>query len=430
MYAIRTIILGSTAVSATVFAQYTMHALDITVTSSRQKWLAVGMLSACLAVCAISNRLSFKIMNALGFVKIASMAFIICTGIAVLSGLTPIKDPLENLKAPFEGSNWSANALVTALMKIDYSYDGWNCAIIFMSEVQTQQDDTPNSSSGSSASDPVKIVRRAGYAALGLVTLIFLIINIAYFAAIPKETLSQSGSLVGVLFCESVYGIGFVSKRLFPLMVTSSCIGLLIATTLYHARIVRETARQGVLPYPEFLSSTWPFGTPGGPILIQWVLSVLLILLPPAKGAFEFLIDSHIYPNLVFGTLSALAVWILRARTTLPEKGIFRAWNGFVAIYIVKCIVSLVMPWIPPRGGSHSDDGRMWYAMYCVVGLVLIVFSMLYYWVWMILLPRLGGYEMVQETVTLEGGALTNRFEKVPIERSRDEEDTTPLLNE
>lgn len=72
----------------------------------------------------------------------------------------------------------------------------------------------------------------------------------------------------------------------------------------------------------------------------------------------------------------------------------------------------------------------MWYGTYCVVGVVLVLSSMLYYWIWMILLPRLGGYEMVQETVTLEGGALTNRFQRVPIERSGDEEDTAPLLDD
>ncbi|KAG8979683.1 hypothetical protein FRB94_011586 [Tulasnella sp. JGI-2019a] len=434
VFAICSVILGSTAVSATVFAQYTMHALDIVVTPWRQKWLAVAMLSFCLAICAASNRVSFRIINALGFIKIASMAFIICTGIAVLSGLTSIKDPAENLKRPFEGSNWGANALVTGLIKIDYTFNGWSSAIVFLSEVQADAT-TGSLYLQSPHTDPVNLVRRASYAALAFVTVIFLFINIAYFAAIPKETLSQSGSLVGAMFCESVYGVdSFVAKRLFPLMVTSSCVGLLIATTLYHARIVRETSRQGVLPFPEILSSTWPFGTPAGPILVQWVLSVLVIVLPPAKEAFEFLIDSHIYPTLVFGTLSALAVWILRARSPQAGKAGFRAWNGFVVIYLVKCVMSLIMPWIPPQDGSHHGNGGMWYAMYCVVGVVLVLFSILYYIIWMILLPRLGGYEMVQETVTLAGGALTNRFRKVSkrdMDRSEgDEEDTAPLLQE
>lgn len=44
--------------------------------------------------------------------------------------------------------------------------------------------------------------------------------------------------------------------------------------------------RQGTLPFANFWVSTKPFGTPLGPYLLKWALTLLLILAPPAGDAF------------------------------------------------------------------------------------------------------------------------------------------------
>jgi hypothetical protein len=46
--------------------------------------------------------------------------------------------------------------------------------------------------------------------------------------------------------------------------------------------------RQGVLPYPKFWASTKPFGTPLGPYILKWGMTILMILGPPAGDAFNF----------------------------------------------------------------------------------------------------------------------------------------------
>ena len=46
--------------------------------------------------------------------------------------------------------------------------------------------------------------------------------------------------------------------------------------------------RQGVLPFPRFWASTRPFGTPLGPYLVKWAMTILMILAPPAGDAFNF----------------------------------------------------------------------------------------------------------------------------------------------
>lgn len=46
--------------------------------------------------------------------------------------------------------------------------------------------------------------------------------------------------------------------------------------------------RQGVLPFPKFWASTKPFGTPIGPYFTKWIVTIIMILAPPAGDAFNF----------------------------------------------------------------------------------------------------------------------------------------------
>lgn len=42
----------------------------------------------------------------------------VVSGVAVLTGLTRIKDPYANFKDPFKGSSWNGNALSTAMVSL------------------------------------------------------------------------------------------------------------------------------------------------------------------------------------------------------------------------------------------------------------------------------------------------------------------------
>ncbi|KAG8844045.1 hypothetical protein FRB96_003309 [Tulasnella sp. 330] len=418
------------AITATVFAEYTMHALDVPVTPWRQKGLAIAMVTLVLGriMCGLdpmvpqnNQHIGRDEADLYGIVRLA-----------VLLGMTPIEHPIENLRNPFAGSQWGPNALATGYLKVDYTYGGWNQAVNFLSEVQSQQGGRTASSATS-----FNTIRRASYVAVSLASMIYLFINLAFFAALPKTVLSRSDSLVGVLFFESIFGKGSVAAtRIFPLMVALSCLGGSAAYALGQARTLRETARQGVLPYPELLSSTWPLGTPLGPLAIQWVLSVLVIAVPTGSESFSFLVSMHIYPTNVSHALAreTLGVWNLRAQ--LPTASIrvddFRASSVSVFVYSAKSFLSVIIPWIPPSKGSPPGT---WYAAYCLVGIGIITIGLIYYSSWMWVLPKLGKYEIVQEKVVLEGGAITNTFKKVPrkIEAmnapSRDDEALEPLLS-
>lgn len=392
-FAVTAILLSFSATASIVFAQYTLNAFDIERTPFRQNALAIGIV--CLSACCVilSTKFSLKAMNAITFVKVLTLIGLALVGIAVLLGLTPVDNPYSNFDNPFEGSTNSVNAIALSIVKVNFSFVGWTNTFSVLSEIRSK--------------DPARTARRAGYISLGLIAVLFFLINVAYIAAVPKDDIKNSGQLVAALFFDRVFGHS-IARKLLPVTIALSCLGNILAVQVGRARVIREIARQGILPWADVIASTKPFGTPAVPVLIQVGLTIFVLVAPPAEDAFSFLLDLASYPNLIFGAATAFSIWIFRSRRKaagLPSPP-FKAWNLVVFVQLANCVFLLVMPWVPPPGGQ--GDVSFWYATYCVAGLALLGFCGLYYYVWIILLPRIGQYELVQETVQLDGGGLTN----------------------
>ncbi|KAL5486068.1 hypothetical protein ACEPAI_7112 [Sanghuangporus weigelae] len=413
-FAVTTVLLSFSATNSIVFAQYFMSLFNIQPTAFRQTSIALVVATFAVAVVAISTKWSLRAVNAMSGIKVLSQVFVAAAGLAVLAGITRVKDPWSNFKDPWAESSSNGNALATAFVKTHYAFVGWSNAFNVLGEVR---------------SDPVRTVRNSGRIGLALVSTLFLLTNVAYVAAIPKDDIKQSGQLVGALFFQRIFGESWAAKLL-PVMVTFSCLGNI---TVGQARVIREVARQGLLPWPEFFASTRPFGTPLGPVLLKYSLTVLVIIALPAADAYNFLLDLASYPHLFFSLATAFGVWILRKRLA-THKSLdrrFRASNISVSLFIFSCIFLIIMPWVPPEDGRA--DVSFWYATYCVVGIALLVACAFYYYIWIMLIPRWGGYEIVEEIEELEGGArLARLVRKYPSDTSSPENaspERVPLLN-
>jgi amino acid transporter len=111
--------------------------------------------------------------------------------------------------------------------------------------------------------------------------------NIAFFAAVPKDELENSSLTTASLFFSKVFGDSGAVRGLNFLIALSS-FGNMIAAQIGLSRRIRESGRQGVLPWTKFWVSTKPFGTPLGPYAVIWGLTILMILAIPAGDAFTF----------------------------------------------------------------------------------------------------------------------------------------------
>ncbi|KAJ8583634.1 hypothetical protein M405DRAFT_717059, partial [Rhizopogon salebrosus TDB-379] len=246
-FALTSALLSLAGTNCIVFAQYALAICDVQITPARQTATAVAVYTVGAAIVGLSTKWSLRAVNILTGIKVLSLVFLIFTGVLVLGGFTRVRDPFANFRSPFSGSTTNPGSLATALVKTNFAFSGWYNAFNVLGEVRT--------------SDPVRTVRKAGLLSLLLVTCLFFFVNVAYVAAVPKEEMSGSGQLVAVLFFQHVFGKGFAAQIL-PIMVALNCFGSIVRDlrTVGRTRILREVARQGLLPYPGFFASTRPFG--------------------------------------------------------------------------------------------------------------------------------------------------------------------------
>lgn len=261
---------------------------------------------------------------------------------------------------------------------------------------------------------PFKTLRIAAPVSVLIVSILYILANVAYFAAVPAEEIKTSKELTAALFFEKVFG---EAGRSLPALVAVSAAGNIMAVIIGATRQVRECGRQGLVPWPHIWASTRPFGTPFAPILLKWALTLIVIAALPFGDAFNFLVDLRSYPDSVFLFLMIVGIYIIRYKRKkegLPQAE-YQAWHVALLFSIAVCLFLLIMPWYPPDDGG---DVSFWYATYCAVGIGLLVGCAVYYFVWIKVLPRVGKYAIRTETLVLErDGSVTHRLIKIPNDK-------------
>ncbi|KAM5350044.1 hypothetical protein ACJ41O_006549 [Fusarium nematophilum] len=367
-------------------------------------WQIKGTALACYSLATLTlvfnTKYAYWFSNGVGIVKICTLLFVIITGFVVLGGNTKVEDPKANFRDAWSGSSTAtAYGMTTALYRIIFSYGGYNNAFNVANEVK----------------NPVRSLKIYATAALTTVYVLYMFANVAFFAAVPKDDLENSGLTAASLFFKAVFGDSGAVRGLNFLIALAS-FGNMIAVIIGLSRRIRECGRQGVLPWTAFWVSTKPFGTPLGPYAVIWSTTALMILAVPAGDAFTFVNDLGIFPSAAFNLAMAVGIYVVRwrrRRANLPEPE-FKAWHVVIIFNIMIQLYLLIMPWYPPEGGQFAGDVSFWYATYAVTGLGILIACGLYYWLWAFLIPKWKGYKLRQELVSFDDGAQSNRLQKIP----------------
>lgn len=121
----------------------------------------------------------------------------------------------------------------------------------------------------------------------------------------------------------------------------------------------------------------------------------MVITLPPSSEVYSFILEVEGYPGQMFALASGVGLlWLRYKRPDLKRP--FRAWRAAVVLRIVLCLALLAAPFSPPK--EKRPPRSIWYATYAVVGVSVILFGLLYWYVWFKLLPRMKGYRIEEET--------------------------------
>jgi amino acid transporter len=110
-----------------------------------------------------------------------------------------------------------------------------------------------------------------------------------------------------------------------------------------------------------------------GGLIVHFIPSLLVIILPPSKDVYSFILEVEGYPAQFFAL--ALAIGILWLRYTRPDlERPYKAWIPAVLVRITVALFLIAAPFVPPPPGKQQG---IWYATYAVVGTSMYVFSVL-----------------------------------------------------
>lgn len=92
-----------------------------------------------------------------------------------------------------------------------------------------------------------------------------------------------------------------------------------------------------------------------------------------------------------------------------------RATWPVVLLFLLSNLYLIAAPFVPPSDGQNVYNDLPYY-LHCVVGMGIIAAGGVYWLVWAVLLPKLGGYELVRQVeISPLDGWERNVFSRVKL---------------
>ncbi|RCI16937.1 hypothetical protein L249_2985 [Ophiocordyceps polyrhachis-furcata BCC 54312] len=397
------VLLSSQAENALSFGRYALLASGRESDGWEARGIAVSVVVFAAFTHSVFPKWGIRLFNVLGAVKVLSLLFVVFTGFAVLAGHRRVPDP-RNFEKAFSvqvGQGYGGGGLYeysTALLNVVFSYMGWSSANQVLGELKR----------------PRKTLAVAAPLAVGIVTTLYLLVNIAYFSAITKSDLAKSEVLVAGVFFRNVFGGGGAAARALPLLVVLSNLGNVFAGIFAISRVMQELGKEDLLPFSRFWGSNRPFNTPAAALFWYATLTTAVLIAAPRGPAYTFIVSMSTYPTtwtqalitagLIWLQLVKRENWTSRWRTPLPVSLTYLASNVFL----------MAVPFVPPR--SRKGESYPYYVL-PVVGVAAILVAVVYWALRMKLLPRLTGSKPLCERAFDEDGVDVVRHHVVALKR-------------
>lgn len=437
MFMAYAVLLGFSAPNAIVLGEYTLFALDVPANRWNVRTIAVVTVTALCYVHAHHPRLGLRLINILGAAKMLTLIVVVLSGVAggILgvgrdrplrgagnggsstaathfvmghhldadmahmashaAGVSGLSTARRNFQNVWAGSSCQPYDYATALLKVVYCFRGYSTANQVLSDVK----------------DPVRTLRVAAPLALVLVSLSYVALNVAFFLVVDKDEFRSAGVIAAGVFFRNLFGDG-AGARVLPIFVTISAAGNIAATSFAQARVNEELAKDDLLPF----AATWrtPTGsssieaeaeaevevdasparrggrsrqqrrrmpTPARGLLLHWLVSVVVIVVPPPGKIYNFLVDLGGYPVSVISV--AISAGLLYLHIT-PSQRWMSPWPAphlATVVFATSNCLLLILPWIPPADGRGENKRFASYA-YPTTALAVIGSGALFWLCW------------------------------------------------
>ena len=398
MYASYVFFLGWAAGNSVNTAVMFLTAADTEVTKWNQRGIAVAVIFFAFLINSVSVKAGIYLQNVLGIFKIGIVIFISITGWVALAG--GLKDGYQshNFHNAFEGTDKStAYGIVNALYNVIWSFVGYSNVNYALGEVK----------------DPVRTLKIAGPTSLIFLAIIYIFVNVAYFAVVPKEKLISSKLILAADFFDIVFG-GH-AKRAAAAFVGLSALGNVLSVIFSQGRIIQQLAREGVLPFSSFFASSKPFNSPMVGLFQHFIICLITIIAPPPGDAYNFVLNLISYPmNIINFAISAGLLWTYwqKRQGKIEWNPPIRAGYVVTTFFTLVNLYLIVCPYIPPSNGESVYE-TLPYWIHCVVSWGIFGIGGLYYLFWAQIMPRIRHYRLETKDVLGEDGFWKVKIIKV-----------------
>lgn len=400
MYGSYVFFLGWAAGNSIVTGEFLLNAAGKEITQWNSRAIGLGVITFAFLINSIHVKSGLILLNILGMIKIVVILFISVTGWVALAGgikINNFEDP-HNFTDAFKGVAPTGFGVVNALYNVIWSYIGYSNANYALGEIK----------------NPVRVLKIAAPSALLSITVLYILVNIAYFAVVPAEEIRNSGRIVAASFFKCVFGDK--GDKAASVLVALSTLGNVLAVTFAQGRIVQQLGREGSLPFSRFFASLKPFNSPAAGLFQHFIVCVITIIAPPPGDAYNFILNLISYPLNVVNTFVGIGLLFLKWR---KRQGIIE-WNPpikthftVVLFFTLSSIYLVVAPYIPPSAGQTVYKDLPYYC-HCVVTWGIFAIGAIYFLLWAKVLPYFGKYTLLVEEILGSDGFWRNKFLKIP----------------
>ena len=281
--------------------------------------LSAGQIVAAAAIIGLTFLNTFGIrsgavvQNSLTVIRLGTVGALI--GLGLLFGTKAGGANFHPLFPPGPGWPSALQAFGLALVAVFWTYDGWYSVNCTAGEIR----------------DPGRTIPRGLTLGVVTVTVVYVLINLVYLAALPLERI-QGVVRIGETAVSALFGGR--GAALFSALVMISVFGCLNANILFGPRVFYAMARDGA-----FFRSMGRLGgrsrVPARALWGQAAWSAVLCL----SGTYQSLYEYMVFALLLFFAATGAAVFVLRRRRPDAVRP-YRTWGYPVAplVFILMCL--------------------------------------------------------------------------------------------
>ncbi|KGU13420.1 hypothetical protein MEQ_01140 [Candida albicans P87] len=406
-YAVYALTMPWTAGNSVVTGEYILTAAGKEVTQWNSRGIALAVVTFAFLINAINAKAGLFMANTLGSFKIVIILFIIITGwVGLGNGIkTGHFEPTHNFHNAFEGQTPTGYGICVALYNVIWSFVGYSNASYALGEVK----------------NPMKVLKVSAPLALLGIAIAYMLVNIAYYAVVPVDVIAASKRILVADFF--YYAFGSKASKAAAVFVALSAWGNVMSVIFSQGRIITQLGRSGVIPFSRFFGSSKPFNTPFTGLLEHWIIGVIFICAVPPGDSYNFILNLVSYPlNVINTLLGAGLVWIYirKYQGKYEWNPKIKATFPVAVFFFLSSLYLVAAPYIPPSEGQSVYE-KLPYWLHAVVTWGVFGLGGIYWVIWTQLLPRFGGYKLVEKEVLGEDGFWRNKIYKVSKDSTEEE---------